>query len=175
MTRRKRKRKRACFCGDRYESPLPARSGAPTPELPGSPGKIAVLRERAARRESLFVAGDLVDAELIRLNLVQRGNGAYVLDESSPVLDSRGDGQRRSGEGLRKLQGATPGDRIRQARQRAGHATAKYASLSLGLSPATLGAIERREASPSLWVIYLASRAFDADPDWLAALPGRAG
>lgn len=40
-----------------HREPL-SRLGEPTEASPGSPSKIRVLTERAARRESLFLAGD---------------------------------------------------------------------------------------------------------------------
>ncbi len=152
-----------------WESPLPARHGPPTLALPRTEDKMKVLEERARRRESLFQPGDLVDSEKIRRRLKRAGNNTDVVDEDDPIIDDRNSEEKESGEGLTKLTGYTPADRIREARLAKG-LSAREASVKMGLDPSMVGRIERREIAPSLWMIYLVSQHLDVSPDWVACI-----
>lgn len=146
-------RKKGKFAAGRpdWDTPRPARLGRPTDAEPGSEEKIAVMMERLARREPLCQPGDRSRVSAATLELLGKNFEFATLDDGpgpEPEADS-------------------PGDRIRRARLRAGLGQSEAAAL-LGVSQATVSAVETRAQEPSLWVLYRASRAFGVAIGWLA-------
>lgn len=161
------KRRRArCVLGDGHESARPARYAPPTDAVPGSPAKVEELARRYARRQALFGPGDLIDEEGLRLNLVRRGNNFHVVDEDCPVIDER---EKCREKKLRKCAGASPGDRLRQAREFAG-LTLRQLAAACGTHHYVLSRIESRSVAPPLLTLCRVSRALGVCPDWLACL-----
>lgn len=71
---------------ERLESTAPGSLARPTEALPGSPDKLKVLAERAARRQELHVDGDVIADPARALAVRVTGNGTMVVMGTQEVI-----------------------------------------------------------------------------------------
>lgn len=141
----------------RQDSSDAARQAMPTSALPGSAEKIEVLARRAARREQMHVAGDVLEDTGRALHWEQRGNGVFVAAATREVRAEPGD----AGPGPISF-----GDRLRQLRLEAGLLLRHLARRS-GVSSACLSRLENGDRLPSIGTLISLAVALDCSLDEL--------